>query len=284
MTRSLVFVFALVFTASSPVAAQQLQPQPSAAPAPPAAPAPEDPAARRAQLLEEARLLREQRDAREAAAVQAERQPSDGIPRFTVAGSVESLFYADSGYDLFDDEDDLSTRLGLWVGYDVARLSPSTTVAVELGFGAESLESTIWNGAIQTQLDALTLTAAVALRYSLFPWLDPQLRIAAGGSRLTFELETTNAGTFDDSALSPLGAVGVGLVFHTPPRVLENRHGNFATLSFGLLVEGGYAVRSAVEPELKSSTESNAIPLTRASLGELGLSGPYLRSSLLARF
>ncbi len=266
---------------------QSATPPQAAASQPSAASASVSPAERdriRLELLHEARELRAAREAREAAATRAERSPSDGIPKVTIAASLDTLFYADSGYDLFNEDDDLSTRLGLWAAYDIAQLSPRLTLAVELGGGGESHESFIWDGGIETQLDAITLTAGATLRYAWLPFLDPQLRVSGGASRISFELKTRDSRTFDDSAISGLGALGFGLLFHTPPRVFENRFGKFAWLSFGLLVEGGYALRSPVEPQLEGDSEPKAIPLTRASLGELGLSGPYLRTSLLARF
>jgi hypothetical protein len=73
-------------------------------------------------------------------------------------------------------------------------------------------------------------------------------------------------------------------MFHTPPGVFENRRGNFASFGFGLLVEAGYAVRQSVDLAPARSSASHAIPITQAGLGELALSGPYIRTSLLVRF
>jgi hypothetical protein len=119
----------------------------------------------------------------------------------------------------------------------------------------------------------------------LFSWLDPQLRASAGVTRLAFELDTLgDSGTFDDHAASGFGALGAGVMLHTPAGILENRHGEFASFSFGVLVEGGYALRSGVVVNPSQKASAHAIPITQAELGELALSGPYVRSSVLVRF
>jgi hypothetical protein len=234
----------------------------------------------RAALLRDRRFTPQTGDTAET-----ERPIRHGDPRarWTIALSLDSVFYSDAGYDLFDD-DNVSTRLGFWAGYDIADIAPRLALAIELGFGAEAQEQAIWQGALSTKLESQTFSGGVSLRYALLSWLDPQLRASAGVTRLAFELAADETGSFDDHALSGFGALSAGVLLHTPAGLLENRNGQFASLNVGLLIEGGYALRSSVDVEPSRKAAEHAIPITEASLGELALSGPYVRSSVLVRF
>jgi hypothetical protein len=207
----------------------------------------------------------------------------DPRARWTIGVSLDSVFYTDVGYDYFD-HDNVSPRFGGWAAYDLAELAPRLTLAVELGFGIESHEQGNWEGALRTTLDSQTFSGGVGLRYALAPWLDPQLRLSGGGTRLAFSLDTPDSGRFEDRALSGFAALGAGVLLHTPAQLFENRHGQFASVSVGLLVEGGYALRSSLNVKLSRSASDHAIPITEANLGELALSGPYVRSSVVVRF
>jgi hypothetical protein len=271
---------------------------PATPPPPPAAPSgtsrfpsyhsPPIDSAEQADLVQgRAALLRDRRYAqRDVAPSEAEAPVRHGDPRsrWALALSLDSVFYTDAGYDLFDD-DNVGTRLGLWAGYDLVQLSPRAVLAVELGFGAESQEEGVWQGALQTTFESQTFSAGASVRYSVFSWLDPQLRASAGVTRLAFELDTFgDSGTFEDHAASAFGALGAGVMLHTPAGVFENRRGEFASFSLGVLIEGGYALRSSVEVNPTQKARDHAIPITQAALGELALSGPYVRSSVLVRF
>lgn len=232
-----------------------------------------------------AALLRDRRFTPQPAETTDDDQPivhGDPRARWTLALSLDSLFYTDSGYDLFDG-DNVSSRIGAWAGYDLAQLAPRIALAVELGFGAESREQGIWGGGLRTELESQTFSAGVSLRYALVSWLDPQLRASAGVTRFAFGLDT-NAERFEDHALSGFGALGAGVLLHTPARLFENKRGHFASVSLGLLIEGGYALRSSIDVNLSRKAGDHAIPVTEAELGELALSGPYVRSSVLVRF
>jgi hypothetical protein len=216
---------------------------------------------------------------------EAERRATDeeARPRYSLALSIDSLFRDDPGYDLFDDND-VSTCLGLWASYDLVQVAPRTVLAIEVGAGFESQEQALWQGLLETELDSQTFSAGVSLRYALLSWLDPQLRAAGGLSLFQFDLNTQNEGNFEDHAVSGFGSLGAGVLLHTPERLFESKQGTFASFEFGFLIEGGYALRSPVELELERETSPLAIELTQASLGELALGGPYIRSSLLVRF
>lgn len=264
------------------------------APAPAAAPATDAHAAdrlrsyqspERAQLMAgRAALLR---DRRYVPPVREEAPIVHGDPRarWTLALTVDSLFYDDSSYDAFDD-DDVAAQLGLWASYDIAQLSVRTALALELGIGSEAEQEVIWSGTLDTALEAQTFWAAASVRYALFSWLEPQLRAAAGATRVAIEFTTPDDRTFEDAGASAFGSLGAGLMLHTPPQTFENAKGEFASFTLGVLIEGGYALRSGFDVDVEPARQpgKNAIPITQASLGELALSGPYVRSSLLLRF
>jgi hypothetical protein len=236
-------------------------------------------------VREEARKLRAQREAAEPE--QARRRASDreAQARYTVALSVDALWSSDDGYALFA-EDEVATQLGLWVGADLVQLAPTLVFAAELGFATESQEAVaLWSGTMDTQLQSDTFLAGVSLKLPLLSWLVPQVRVSGGVSLLAIELSTTRDGTFEDRAVSPFAALGAGFLLQTPSRQFENRQGQFASLALGLLIEGGYALRAPVDLSLeRTGGAAQPIAVRDASLGELALSGPYVRTSLLVRF
>jgi hypothetical protein len=236
-------------------------------------------------LVEGRQQLLHDRRFHDQPAAEPEHRASDeqARPRFSIALSLDSLFYNDPGYDLFDDND-VSSRFGLWGSYDVAELAPRTVLAIELGAGFESHEQAVWEGQLQSELDSQTFSVGASLRYGLLSWLDPQLRAAGGLSLFAFQLKTDDETGFEDHAVSGFASLGAGVLLHTPERLFETKQGSYASFEVGFLIEAGYALRSAVEFELDSESSALPIALTQASLGELALAGPYIRSSLLVRF
>jgi hypothetical protein len=210
-------------------------------------------------------------------------QHGDPRARWTLALNVDSVFYTSRSYDLFDD-DNVAPRVGLWAGYDLAQLSPRVVFAVELGFGAETQEQAAWQGALGTQLESQTFSAGASVRYAWLSWLDPQLRASGGVTRLAFELTTDDNDAYEADAVSGFAALGAGFLVHTPARMFESKRGEFASLSLGFLIEGGYALRSSVEVEPSHDRSAHAIAIAQTGLGTLALSGPYVRSSVLVRF
>jgi hypothetical protein len=67
--------------------------------------------------------------------------------------------------------------------------------------------------------------------------------------------------------------------------LFESRRGTFAALSFGVMVEGGYALVAPLSVTLDGDGPAETdIALAEAELGELERSGPFMRVSLVARF
>jgi hypothetical protein len=86
-------------------------------------------------------------------------------------------------------------------------------------------------------------------------------------------------------ATLPFASFGAGLTLRTPTRVFEDRGGRMASLSVGLMVEGGYALRAPLELNLDGPGPGDGdIALSEGSLGELSRSGPYVRTSIVLRY
>jgi hypothetical protein len=121
------------------------------------------------------------------------------------------------------------------------------------------------------------------VRWDACTFLAPHLRLAGGASLFELQLDGNNFQE-SDSAVSGFGSLGAGFLLHTPARSFETRSGKYASLSFGLLLEGGYALRSPVDFALRTVRDQRAIDVVNARLGRLDLSGPYIRTSLVVRF
>ena len=79
--------------------------------------------------------------------------------------------------------------------------------------------------------------------------------------------------------------MGAGFLLRTPTRLFENAQGALASLSVGLLVEGGYTLVGPAKLALvPTDTPLQAIDLQEPALGELNRSGPYVRASVVLRF
>lgn len=264
--------------ASDSVAATQ-----SPAPASDPKDARQEETARIKQQLAEARAARppvEQRVEPHAAPVDARAARA----RWTIAVSADTLFMSDPGYAFFS-EDDVSSRLGIWLGADVVDFGERCVLGVEIGIGTERDQSDdVWDGDVETELRSTTLQAGASLKFPVLPWLVPQVRLAGGASLLSMEVDTSRDEPFEDDAVSPFGTLGAGVALQTPSQLFANRSGEFASLSFGFLIEGGYGLRAPAKFQLKTEASGKPIPVTDAELGELALAGPYVRTSVVVRF
>jgi hypothetical protein len=223
----------------------------------------------------------------EPLALREEEQPvkhgNAGAP-FAIGLAVDAVFHNDAGFRLFD-QSKASSRLGVWVGYDLASLSPEVVLSGELGFGVEGQqgESVFNMHSVPMKLQSNTFHAALAARWNACSFFAPQLRASGGVSLFDLQLDV-DAVSETDKAVSGFGALGAGFWLHTPARLLESRRGKFASLKFGVIVEAGYAVRSSVDFALRNHSSARSIPIVRADLGQFDLSGPYVRTSMVTRF
>jgi hypothetical protein len=204
-----------------------------------------------------------------------------GAP-FGIGVSVEVPWNTDPSYDVFSD-DDVTTRVGLFAAYDLLSIGRDVVAAAELGWAYDGEESSIFAGNVQTELEQHFFHGGVYVRYVLVDWLQPQLRLQGGIS--TVDLELLAERRFEQDEITPFGKIGAGVMLRTPTRLFEDERGRLAALSLGVLIEGGYGIASPVEVVLDGpGPGAMDIALEEAQLGELKRSGPFVRTSLVARF
>jgi hypothetical protein len=198
--------------------------------------------------------------------------------------SVEAPWYTDPGYDAFA-EDDVARKPGVWLGYDIFSLRTDTIAALELGWGTETDEENGVLGSISTTLESHAFHGGLQVRWVPIDFLQPHARLAGGVSVVHVDFDTSSPQQhFEDDGILPFGSAGLGLTLRTPTRLFEDRKGQLASLSFGLMVEGGYTLSAPLEPKLDGKgPRQTDIALSEASLGQLDRSGPYLRFSLVGR-
>jgi hypothetical protein len=182
--------------------------------------------------------------------------------------SIDAVFHSDEGFHLFD-HPTANARLGFWAGYDLVTLDKRAVLSGDL---------------VSARLLSQTIQAGVSVRWTGCSFLAPQLRASGGVSLFDLQLTVDSEPRTHDHATSGFGALGAGFLLHTPPRTFENSSGQFASLSFGLQFEAGYALRSSVDFALHSPPSDHAIPVVNANLGRLDLSGAYIRTSIVSRF
>jgi hypothetical protein len=204
-----------------------------------------------------------------------------------IALVYERAWVDDRGYGLFGDRNRVR-QFGVWVGHDFWSLTDRLIMAGEAGWAAWDERSDYWEEQLETSLVTSSLHVGVSLRYVLEPWLQPQLRAAVGLSVLELELKSLENDLetkFLDRHLMPFASVGAGIFLRTPTRLLESKNGDFASLSMGVLVEGGYTLTGSAPFSLKPKDRpKQAISLKSADLGSVDRSGPYVRISLVVRF
>jgi hypothetical protein len=239
--------------------------------------------------LDRARAVQAERVAREPEPVHG-----DAGAAFAFGVSLDATFYPDASYDVYADED-VTSRFGLWVAYDVATLRTDTFLAIEVGYGTESEHSFVLGG-LRTELDTHMAHAAAQLRWVPLAVLQPHARLAAGAAFLDAQLheggtryQDGSTGLFDgelfDSLISPFASLGLGFTLRTPTRSFEDSNGRLASLSAGIMFEGGYTLAAPVDVALDGPGPGDqGIALREPGLGELKRSGPYLRGSVVMRF
>jgi hypothetical protein len=211
----------------------------------------------------------------------APRAPSDAHAWFMIGLQADAIFHTSPGWKLFDSSR-ANARLGGFFAHDIGQLPNRLSLAAELGFGIEDMQGGWLNGQIPAELRSQTFYAGLQLRWDALSFLTPQLH-AWGGASL-FQLQLQGEADQESHAVSGFGALGAGVLLHTPPRTFETASGHFAAFQFGVLLEAGYALRSSIDFSLQNHAAANSIAVVNADLGRLKLSGAYLRSALVVRF
>jgi hypothetical protein len=190
----------------------------------------------------------------------------------------------DVGYEHFRDGD-RALRIGLFAVRDVVTIAPKVIGSIEVGVGFEQDRAPgLLGSSGGADLDSQTYYGAFSVRWDAVPFLSPHVRAAAGASLFQFDLPGRSDTFETDHEVSGFGSLGLGLLLHTPPRLFESRSGKFSSFGLGILIEGGYALRSPVDFALHAKGDSRRIAVVDAELGRLDLSGPYLRICLVTRF
>ncbi|MBN1654734.1 MAG: hypothetical protein JXA30_13265 [Deltaproteobacteria bacterium] len=232
--------------------------------------------------------LQNQSDRRVDGSTEPDPDSGNTDPLIALGLEIDTIWNTDPGFDLFS-EDDVSTQVGFWFSYDLFSITREIVFVGEIGLGIGGVEDQP-----QKNLDlSWTMTSvraylAANLRYKLFSWIYPHLRVAGGAcfGSMEFQLrdDPNRIQSADENTTSPFGNIGAGITLQTPNRMFENSSGAFASLSLGLLIEAGYTMASPMSLSLETATEDDQIEKRIAGLGDLDLSGPYVRTSVMVRF
>lgn len=233
-------------------------------------------------MLAEQRAQQARRADRES---QRPRVYGDARAPFMIGLDFDVLFRHDVGFHHFDGGE-TSLRLGGFASYDVLELAPNVHLGVELGAGFEhdTAPGLLGGSGGKAELDSQTVHAGVSVRWDALPVLSPFARATGGASFFQLSFDDNTPALETSHATSGFGTLGAGVLLHTPPRSFEDRNGNLASFGLGVLIEGGYALRSPVDFALHTPSDPHAITVVDASLGRLTLSAPYVRAAFLIRF
>lgn len=206
-----------------------------------------------------------------------------GAP-FALALSLEQLWYLDESYDLFG-KNDVAPRFGAWASYDLLSLRPTVILAGEVGWGYESEDEYAFDNQLDTKLRTHTFDGGVRVRWVPIDFLQPHIRVAGGIGWVRADLSIAT-GSVDSKSdeLLPFVSAGLGFLLRTPTRSFENRRGMLASLSLGLMFEGGYTQAGGLDVSFHAARDKRAVDLTEPALGTLERSGPYLRTSFVVGF
>ncbi len=170
-------------------------------------------------------------------------------------------------------------QFDMLLSYDVVQLTKR--VVVSLG---ASLRRGHAEGDVLSITDN-TLQAELMARFAGTSWLWPHARASVGAAFTRLKVEELGLGAdieANDRALA--SSFGGGLTLKTPTRAFESRTGRFASLSFGILVEGGYTLASEGKFSGVSSGGTSDVTRSRVRLGSIDRNAPYLRILAVTRF
>lgn len=198
-----------------------------------------------------------------------------GAPFFFGIGA-SLRFRADHGYRQLRAAKQ-QNEFELTAAYDVYQPVRRLVFAAGLDYRYAALGD---SDSLQVLSNAVQLDLIV--RYTLATWLFPHLRAGVGAQLTRIDLDDDVFRAHDRTA-GATGSVGAGFTLQTPRRLFETHGGRISSLSFGVLLEGGYAFASAADYQLKIKSRGD-LPVARIPLGKLDLGGPYLRILGVVRF
>ena len=206
------------------------------------------------------------------------RRYGDAGAPFAFGVGASSIWRNDRGYELFS-EHARSTGVELFASYDVWAPGRVVVLAAGLSFRSEqhdaAEELTIAHNSLQADLTA---------RFQATRWLWPHVRVGAGFIATRFDARDRGSDiAYEDRDRGFLGSVGGGFTLRTPSRLFETHRGRLSSLSFGVLLEGGYAFAQPASLVAKP-TGTSEIDRMAFSAGELDRGGPYMRILFVVRF
>jgi hypothetical protein len=126
--------------------------------------------------------------------------------------------------------------------------------------------------------------AELNLRYTLTRWLFPHLRAGVGMITSVAEFSDDSGNLrAHDRASGVSGTLGGGFTLRTPRRAFETRRGRLASVSIGVLVEGGYVLAPAADYTLRPKHQAD-LAQSAIQLGKLDQGDAYLRILGVVRF
>ncbi|HVW26973.1 MAG TPA: hypothetical protein VHC69_16510 [Polyangiaceae bacterium] len=221
-------------------------------------------------------------DADAEARARADQGPIES--RFNVRLDLDTVWNTSGSFDIVSDRD-TSVYPGIAIGYAVLR-SDRFALVPELGFsGNHTTSSALFGGAVSnTNLTTLDPYAGLSARWALLPLLDLAARVSGGASVIGFDMDVGSDGTkLSDDHVAPFLTVGGGFTLRTFDGAFETKSGALRSLVAGLGVEAGYVFAGSVDLTPATSGDGR-IRTQYLSLGTLERSGPYLKTSLTARF
>ncbi|MFT3921679.1 MAG: hypothetical protein QM778_04015 [Myxococcales bacterium] len=200
---------------------------------------------------------------------------SAGAP-FALAVGGGLVWNDDVGYRLVGAKRE--PQFDAFASYDI--LQPGKRLVVSLGASIRHARA----NSEGLEITDNTLQAELIARFAMRSWLWPHGRASVGGAWTRVKLDDQGrGGSIDERDLGLASSFGGGITLRTPTRALETAGGRAASLSLGILVEGGYTLASAAN---FSGVPSGATDLERGAvrLGTLTRSAPYMRIMAVVRF
>jgi hypothetical protein len=200
----------------------------------------------------------------------------EGAP-FSFGIGASFVYRDDVGYGRLGAESP-HAELDLFASYDLLQAGSRVVIAAGAGyrFGEHGDADTLL-------VTGHAISAELLARFKA-NWLAPHLRAGVGLISSRVRLRDPSADLrLEDHDLGALGVLGGGFTLRTPSRLFESHAGRLSSLSFGVLIEGGYIIASAASYQGKP-TSGSEVPQETLALGSLEQGGGYLRVLGAVRF
>jgi hypothetical protein len=210
--------------------------------------------------------------------IQPPRRHGDAGGPWALGMAVDVSWRDDPGYH-YVTRHRASGEFELFASHDVLEIGRPLVVSAGLSyrhFGSKAQSD--------LSLDQHALQGDLVARVTAASWLFPHVRASFGVVTSKLELDSDQ----HDISLTVhdtnwLATFGGGATLRTPARLFESRRGKLASLSFGIILEGGYVLAPAADFHQRGS-HGEGIARAPLSLGLLDRKAPYLRIGMVTRF